>query len=294
MGFSEYIKSRQPILFDGAMGTELVKRGFDLSCPGKISISNPEVIFKIHQEYSQSGAKILATNTFTLNSIYLKTHNQEIDIEAANRLGVEIAKKAAGKDCYVLGNMTSCGQLREPFGDYTEKDIYNNFKEQAEILASAGVDGFLIQTMYDLKEALWGLRACKDTASLPVLVSFTFSESPSGLHTMMGDTPEQCALRVAEAGGNAIGANCGELELSKYPELVFRYCETISIPILIQPNAGKPKIVGDKTRYDLPADVFAQAIKQCVEAGATLVGGCCGTGPEHIRKIAEMLKNTSD
>ncbi len=143
--------------------------------------------------------------------------------------------------------------------------------------------------MYDLKEALWGLKACKDTASLPVLVSFTFSESPSGLHTMMGDTPEQCALGVFEAGGSGVGANCGELELQKYPELVLRYREAVSIPVFIQRNATLFYLVGKKVKYDLSGDIFAQAIKQCVEAGANLVGGCCGTGPEHIRKIAEML-----
>lgn len=290
MNLSELIKTKRLILFDGAMATELEKHGLNLACPGAYNITHPELVFQIHKNYVDSGSQVIATNTFTLNSIYVKSHRQTVDLEQANRLGVQIARKAAGVKCYVLGNMTSGGQLRQPVGPYSEKDFYLNFRKQAEILAAAGVDGFLIQTMFDLKEALCGLQACLDVASLPVIVSFAFAEtSKGGIRTIMGDAVEQCAIKVAQAGGSAIGANCGELELSKFPEVVKRMREAVSIPVLVQPNAGKPKMKGSKAVYDLPADSFARVIKECVEAGANLVGGCCGTNPEHIQMTHRML-----
>jgi 5-methyltetrahydrofolate--homocysteine methyltransferase len=291
MSFSELIKTGGPILMDGAMGTELEKFGLNLGSSGLYNILHPELVFRIHTQFVNSGSQVLTANTFALNPIYVNRHRLEVDFEKGNRLGVQLARKAAGEECYVLGNLTSCGQLRQPLGPYSEKDFYLNFREQAKILAEEGVDGFLIETMFDLKEALCGLKACLDVASLPVIVSFAFNDTPSGFRTIMGDSAEQCALEVAREGGCGIGANCGELELNRFPELVLRLREAGSIPVLVQPNAGIPKLSGTKAIYDLPADFFAQIIKDCVTSGASLVGGCCGTGPEHIKMTHKVLSH---
>lgn len=289
MSLLELIKTGGPILLDGAMGTELEKFGLNLESSGLYNILQPELVYQVHQKYVDAGSQVLTANTFALNPIYVKNFGEQIDFEQGNRLGVQIARQAAGEKCYVLGNMTSCGQLRQPFGPYSEEDFYLNFKRQAEILAEEGVDGFLIETMFDLKEALCGLKACLEVASLPVIVSFAFNDTASGFRTVMGDTAEQCAIEVAQAGGSGIGANCGELELDRLPELVRRIREAASIPVLVQPNAGLPRMVGTKAVYDLPPDSFAQTIKKCVEAGANLVGGCCGTTAEHIQMTYQAL-----
>ncbi|NLC76734.1 MAG: homocysteine S-methyltransferase family protein [Clostridia bacterium] len=292
MSFAELIKTGGPILLDGAMGSELEKSGLNLGSSGLYNILHPELVSRIHIQYVNAGSQVLTANTFALNPIYVKNHRPDLDFEKGNRLGVQLARKAAGEECYVLGNLTSCGQLRQPLGPCSEKDFYLNFKEQAKILAEEGVDGFLIETMFDLKEALCGLKACLDVASLPVIVSFAFNDTPGGFRTIMGDTADQCALEVARAGGSGIGANCGELELNRFPELVRRLRESASIPVLVQPNAGLPKISGTKAVYDLPADSFAQIIKECVTSGAVLVGGCCGTGPEHIKMTHQVLSQS--
>lgn len=288
MSLLELINKGEPILLDGAMGTELDKFGHNLGSSGLYNILHPDLVYQVHKQYVDAGSQVLTANTFALNPIYVNKHRPDLDFEQGNRLGVQIARQAAGEKCYVLGNMTSCGQLRKPFGPYSEEDFYLNYKQQAEILAEEGVDGFLIETMFDLKEALCGLRACRDVASLPVIVSLVFNETKAGFRTIMGDTPEQCAMEVAQAGGTAIGANCGDLELNRFPELVRSIREAVSFPVLVQPNAGRPKMKGTKTVYDLPPDAFAQTIKDCVEAGANLVGGCCGTTPEHIKYLVNL------
>lgn len=231
MSLLELINKGEPILLDGAMGTELEKFGLNLGSSGLYNILQPELVYQVHKRYVDAGSQVLTANTFALNPIYVKHQRQEVDFEQGNRLGVQIARKAAGEKCFVLGNMTSCGQLRQPFGPCSEEDFYLNYKQQAEILVEEGVDGFLIETMFDLKEALCGLKACLEVASLPVIVSFVFNNTKAGFRTLMGDSAEQCAQEVARAGGSGIGANCGELELHRFPELVTRIRQTVSIPV---------------------------------------------------------------
>jgi 5-methyltetrahydrofolate--homocysteine methyltransferase len=147
-----------------------------------------------------------------MNRIYIETHNVGVDVRDVNRAGAELARQAAGDDQYVLGDISSTGQMLEPYGDYKESEFYETFKEQAQALVEAGVDGFIIETMFDLREALCALRACKDTFSLPVIVSLAFATQEKGGRTMMGNSAEDCAKRLTEAGADVIGANCGDLD----------------------------------------------------------------------------------
>lgn len=288
MRLAEALKNQDVILLDGAMGTELDKRG--LMARGRTNLDAPEAVLAIHREYIQCGCQAITTNTLTMNRIYIETHNVDVSVRDVNKAGAELARQAAGADRYVLGDMSSTGQLLEPYGTYKESQFYDAFRGQAEILAASGVDGFIIETMFDLREAVCAVRACKGNLSLPVLVSMAFTTEDKGGRTMMGDSAEQCARSLTDAGADAVGANCGDLAPSQMAVIVSLLKAATSLPILAQPNAGKPKLVGDKTVFEMAPASFAAGIAECVRAGARLVGGCCGTTPEHIRAVAEKLK----
>lgn len=287
MDFLSFINQTKPVIFDGAMGTQLARHGLELN-GGVHNLSHPDIVLKVHQNYVENGAHVVIANTFTMNPIYLKTHNMDINMEKVNQLGAEIAKKAGG--LYVLGDMGPTGQLMEPFGSYTEQDMIDCYKAQAKVLAESGVDGFIIETMMDLKEALCALKACKAVSSLPVVVSFTMTSKAGGGKTMMGQTLAECAEAVEKEGGAVIGTNCGELDPEEIAGIVAQLYGKTSLPILVMPNAGKPKLVKGETVYNMTPEEFAQGTMKCIKAGASLVGGCCGTSPEHIRELAKLAK----
>ncbi|MHC4518062.1 MAG: homocysteine S-methyltransferase family protein [Planctomycetota bacterium] len=288
MNLLSLLDKKSVLLLDGAMGTELDKRG--LMSRGANNLESPEAVREIHQRYVQSGCDVLTTNTLTTNRIYIETHEVGVSIEAVNRAGVELAGQAAGCGEFVLGNMSSTGQLLEPYGTYTETQFLEAFGEQATVLAEAGVDGLIIETVFDLREALCALRACKEHTTSPVLVCIAFQTEERGGRTMMGNTTEQCAKQLTEAGADAVGANCGDLDPKQMAEVVTLFKAATDLPIVAQPNAGRPKLVDDKTVFDMEPAAFAEGVAACIEAGARIVGGCCGTGPEHIRAVRQVIE----
>lgn len=281
------LKTQDVILLDGAIGTELDKRG--LMGRASTNLESPEVVLEILKEYAACGCDALTTNTLTMNRVYIETHNVGVSVQDINKAGAELARQAAGEDRFVLGDLSSTGQLLEPYGTYKESQFTDAFKEQAEVLAESGVDGFIIETVFDLREALCALRACKKNFSLPVMVSIAFNTEQKGGRTMMGDSAEQCARSLTDAGADAIGANCGSLDPAQTAVVISEIRSGTSLPLLAQPNAGKPRLIGDKTIFDMAPEQFAEGIAACRSAGAKVVGGCCGTTPEHIRAIAVSL-----
>ena len=274
-------------MLDGAIGTELDKHG--LMGRAQNNLENPDVVLEIQREYARCGCDAITTNTLTMNRIFIETHNVGVSVEDVNRAGVELARKAVSKGQYVLGNISSTGQLLEPYGTYKESQFYDTFREQAGILSESGVDGFLIETMFDLREAMCALRACKDNSSLPVIASIAFSSEAKGGRTMMGDSAQQCGKSLTDAGADVIGANCGEIDPAQMAVIVSVFKSATSLPVLAQPNAGKPKLIGNETVFEMAPDDFAKGIAECLSAGAQIVGGCCGTTPEHIRAVAGLL-----
>lgn len=287
MDLFKSLESKEIILLDGAMGTQLDKRG--LMGRGGTNIDAPDAVVEIHGEYVRSGCKGLTTNTLTMNRIFIETHKLDVDVREVNLAGAKLAKQAANGELFVLGDISSTGQLLAPYGSYTEKQFYDSYKAQAEALAAGGVDGFIIETVFDLREAMCALKACKDNFGLPVIVSMTFSTEEKGARTIMGNTAEECAKKLTEAGADVIGANCGDLDPEQMAVVVGLLKEATSVPVLAQPNAGKPKLIEDKTVFDMDADTFAEGIGKCIDAGANIVGGCCGTSPEHIKAVADLL-----
>jgi 5-methyltetrahydrofolate--homocysteine methyltransferase len=288
MDFSPFLESQKKIVLDGAIGTELDKRG--LMGRASNNLDSPKVVLEIQREYAQSGCDVLTTNTLTMNRIFIETHDLGIDVREVNRAGVKLARQAADNTQYVLGDMSSTGQLLEPYGDYKESEFYDTFKEQAQILTEAGVDGFIIETVFDLREALCALRACKENFQLPAIVSIAFATETKGGRTIMGNSAEDCAKSLTEAGADVIGANCGDLDPAQMAVVVSMLKSATNQPIIAQPNAGKPQLIEDRTVFAMaPAD-FAAGISECLKAGASLVGGCCGTTPEHIRAVVSLTE----
>ncbi len=288
MDLKETLKDNKILLLDGAIGTELDKHG--LMGRGRNNIDRPEVVLDIHREYVRCGCDAITTNTLTMNRIFIETHNVDVEVEKVNRAGVKLAKEAAGDKCFVLGDISSTGQMLEPYGTYSESQFYDNFKEQAAILAEAGVDGFIIETVFDLREALCALGACKENFSLPIIVTIAFKTEANGGRTIMGNSASQCAIQLAEAGADVVGANCGELDPIQMAEVISTIKSEVTVPVIAQPNAGKPKLVGDKTIFEMEPKAFSEGITKCIEAGAGIVGGCCGTTPEHIEAVAGALR----
>ncbi len=287
MNFLAAIKNKELFLLDGAIGTELDKRG--LMGRASNNLDSPEIVLDIQREYAKCGCDALTSNTLTMNRIYIETHNVGVSVRDVNKAGVELARQASDEGQYVMGNMSSTGQLLEPYGSYKESQFHDAFKEQAEILAEAGVDGFLIETVFDLREAMCALKACRENFSLPVIVSIAFDTEQKGGRTMMGDSAGQCAKQLTDAGADVIGANCGSLDPAQMAIVISELKKTTSLPLLAQPNAGKPKLVADKTIFEMSPAPFAAGIAECIHAGASIVGGCCGTTPAHLRAVAEIL-----
>jgi 5-methyltetrahydrofolate--homocysteine methyltransferase len=289
LGFLERVRDKRIVLLDGAMGTSLDKHG--LMGRGRVNLDAPDIVCEIHRAYAHCGCDALITNTLTMNRIYVETHNVGVAVAEVNRAGVELARQAAGEGQYVLGDMSSTGQLLEPYGAFTEAQFYEAFKEQAAILAGAGVDGFIIETVFDLREALCALRACKENFALPAVVCMAFATETNGGRTIMGDTAEQCARQLTHMGADVIGANCGDLDPAQMAKLIALLRDVTDVPLAAQPNAGRPQLVDDRTVFDMDARTFAAGIAECIKAGATIVGGCCGTTPEHIRAVREVIED---
>ncbi|MHC4124286.1 MAG: homocysteine S-methyltransferase family protein, partial [Planctomycetota bacterium] len=210
------------------------------------------------------------------------------DVRDVNEAGVQLAKRAATDGQYVLGDISSTGQLLEPYGSYKESQFYDTFTEQAQILAESGVDAFIIETIFDLNEALCALSACKDNFQLPVIVSIAFKTETNGARTIMGNSAQDCAKLLTDAGADIIGTNCGDLDPIQMSVVVSLLKSATTLPILAQPNAGRPKLIDNKTIFEMAPEPFAAGIEKCINAGATLIGGCCGTTPEHIHALAKM------
>ena len=272
------------LIFDGAMGSMLQSEGMKAGeLPESYNIKAPHIIYKIHKAYLDAGADIIITNTFGASKYKLK--DSGLVLEEVIKKAVEIAKKAA-EDKYVALDIGPLGQLMEPYGTLSFEDAYEAFKEQIIIGSSAGADIILIETMSDIYEAKAAILAAKENSNLPVICTMTFQQDG---RTLTGTDPITMVNILQSLGVEALGLNCslGPKEMLPIMEQIIQYS---TIPVIVQPNAGLPKIVKGKTIYDVSPKEFGEYILQMAESGANIFGGCCGTAPEHIKEIKGLLK----
>jgi methionine synthase I (cobalamin-dependent) len=286
MTFQELATST-PVVADGAWGTELQRLGLEPGAPADLwNLTEPDRVRAVAASYVEAGSRVILTNTFRANRIALSGHGAADKTAEINRAGVRISREAANGGVAVFASVGPTGKLLMS-GDVTEAELRAAFEEQAHALAGAGPDAILLETFADLTEVTVALEAARSTG-LPVIVSFVFDSGRNGDRTMMGVTPEKAAQAMEAAGASAVGANCGR-GISGYVEICSRMRAATSLPIWIKPNAGIPEITNGKASYRTSPEEFAARVPDLVRAGATFVGGCCGSTPEFIAATVRVL-----
>lgn len=282
-----HLLDHAPVLSDGAWGTQMQARGLPVGAsPDAWNLERADQVEAVARAYVKAGSQVILTNTFGASSVSLARHDLADKAAAINRAGAQISKRAAGDRAVVFGSIGPCGKLLM-MDEISVEEMTQSFDEQARALAEGGVDGVLIETMSDLDEARIALAAAKATG-LPVIVSMTYSAGKNHDRTVMGVTPEQAVAALEDAGADAVGANCG-LGIADYVPICRRLHAATSLPIWIKPNAGMPELVDGEARYATTAAEFAIHAAALVEAGASFVGGCCGSTPEFTVALAEAL-----
>lgn len=283
----EELLEQAPVVTDGAWGTQLQARGLPVgACPDEWNLTHPQWVEEVARAYVEAGSQVILTNTFGANPVNLDRHGLADRTVAINRAGVEISRRAAAGRAHVFASVGSSGVMLM-MSDITPQELKEAFSVQVQALAEAGAEAIVIETMSDPAEALLALEAAKETG-LPVLACMTFDSGRDRDRTMMGTTPEEAAERLAEAGADAIGANCGA-GVEDYVRICRRLKAATDLPIWIKPNAGLPEVIDGETVYPVTPDQFAAHVPELVAAGASFIGGCCGTTPEFIRAICRVL-----
>lgn len=278
---------RDLLFLDGAMGTMLQTFGLQPGeCPELLNVSRADWVKKIHRSYAKAGADIVETNTFGGNRIKLGSYGLSKMAYELNYAGVRLAKEATeGMDVFVAASMGPTGRLMEPLGDVDFHTCYEAFKEQVRAFQDAGADIISIETMSSLDEAKCALMAARDTTNLPIICHLSFDR---GGRTVMGDDPVTAVAVSQTLGAFAVGANCS-VGPSEMVGVIHTMSRVSDIPISAEPNAGLPELVDGVIVYPETPETMAEHAEELVRAGASIVGGCCGTTPEHIRAIRRRL-----
>jgi len=289
--------SKDLFLLDGAMGTQLIARGIEVGkCNDYLNVESPDVVSDIHRSYFDAGSDAVLTNTFGANKYALGRHRLEEEAAKINSAGARIARKAGGQDKYVLGDIGPSGDFLEPLGSLKPEELKEAFARQAKVLLDGGVDGFIIETMTALDEVTVAIEAVKSVGGgVPVLASMSFDRAGDDFKTMMGVGVEAAAAKIVSLGVDAVGFNCGTVSLDEYIELAEKFVSAVrglsaDVIVYAEPNAGKPELVEDRAVYKVSPENFAAAAKKIHSAGVNIIGGCCGTGPAHIKALAEKLR----
>ncbi len=274
---------------DGAWGTEFQKLGLAIGEPADLwNLTRPGDVEEVARSYVEAGSRVILTNTFRANAVAMVAADAAGQIAEINRRGAELSRKAAGTDVRVFGSMGPTGKLLAT-GEIDARAVEDAFRTQAMGLVEGGVDALLLETFSDLDEARIAVRAVKGL-DVPVLVSFAFDSGKNKDRTMMGLTPEAAGKAMAEEGADAVGANCGS-----GPEAFIPVCQRLKaasgLPIWIKPNAGLPTMEAGKAVYSMDPDTFASFLPAIAEAGASFLGGCCGTNPAFIQALVRASQS---
>ena len=289
---SDEVHSGRLLVSDGAWGTFLHEKGLKPGeCPESWNLIRPEDVLDIARSYILAGADMIETNSFGGNRHKLKRYGYGDKTSEINEAAAQISRKAAGPMKYVLGSIGPTGIILM-MGEITSEELYEIFREQATALEKGGVDAIIIETMSDLEEAVIAVKAAKENTRCEVICTMTFEKTLNGEYkTMMGVSPSEIPLKLKAAGADIIGSICGNgtkamIEITRELRTV-----TTDIPIIIHGNAGIPKYLKGQTVFQETPEETASFVPDLIKAGANIIGGCCGTTPEHIRKIAEKVRN---
>lgn len=278
------------LLSDGAMGTMLFKRGLKAGeCPEKFNLDHPEILTEIARLYLEAGSDIISTNTFGGSPLKLAQYGLDEKTEEINAAAIRAARKAVGAAGYIAVSIGPCGRLLKPYGDTEPEDVRKSFERQIRSALKEGVDAVFIETMTDLSEAVLAVSAARSLSkTIPVSATMTFDVTSKGFYTIMGVTVEQACRGLTEAGTDLIGSNCGN-GIENMVKIAAEFCQHSSLPVIIQSNAGLPDISGGAAVYSETPEFMANGFGRLVDMGVRVIGGCCGTTPEHIVQARKTI-----
>ncbi len=284
------LKDGEILVADGAMGTMLFDFGLKPGEPPEsFNLTRPEVLEEIASLYLDAGAEIIQTNTFGASPLRLSLYSMDDKTEEISKNAVLAVRKVVGDGAYISASCGPSGKLLKPYGEVEPEEIYNSFERQIKALISAGVDAICVETMTDLREAELATRAAKAVSPpTPVMATMTFDPTPRGFYTVMGTSIEDAAQELKQAGADIIGSNCGN-GIENMIRIGKEFKKYSTLPIIIQSNAGIPEMQGDKPTYPETPEFMTEKAKELVSMGVSIIGGCCGTTPEHIRAIRKMV-----
>ena len=286
----DLIKERT-ILLDGGMGTELIRHDFPQgACPESWNVEKPDVVKKIHKSYFDAGSDVVLTNSFGGSKIKLSSHGLDKRCYELNYTAATIANEVKPEGKFLAGSMGPTGKFLKPQGEFTEEEFEEAYAEQAKGLTDGKVDFLLIETQYDLKEALCALKGARNSSDLPIFVTMTFNLHPRGFFALMGNSVTHCIEELEAEAIPVLGTNC-TLNSAEMVDLIKIMREKTSLPLIAQANAGKPSLSAEgEVSYSQGLDDYVRYIPQMIENGANIIGGCCGTNPGYIKKMAELIK----
>ena len=286
----ERLQQGETLLADGAIGTMLLQRGLEAgACPESINLTRPQVLEEIARRYLDAGAEIIQTNTFGGSPLKLAMYDLDRQTEEINRRAVRAVRDAVADRAYVSGSCGPCGRILQPYGDADPDEVYDGFRRQMSALLDAGVDVICVETMIDLAEATLAVKAAKDISpDKPVMATMTFDATPKGFFTVMGVNVEQAAAGLRAAGADIVGSNCGN-GIENMVRIAAEFTRHTDLPLLIQSNAGLPEMKGGELVYGETPEFMADKARELVALGVSIIGGCCGTTPEHIAALRQML-----
>ncbi len=292
--FLDKIKNGNILVADGAMGTFLFERGLKPGdCPEALNLSNPEKLEEIAQIYLDAGAEIIQTNTFGASTMKLAQYGLSEKTTEINIAAVRAVRKVVGENAFVSASCGPSGKILKPYGDAEPDELYAGFQKQLTALIGEGVDIICVETMTDINEACLAIKAAKSISTeIPVMATMTFDSIPRGFYTIMGVDIKTAAEELAAAGADLIGSNCGN-GIDNMIKIAAKFKEFSDKPIIIQSNAGLPKRKSGKFIYDETPEYMVERLDELIKSGVSVIGGCCGTGPEHIaafRKYVDGLK----
>ncbi len=292
MNFLDLIK-KNVLLGDGATGTFLQSRGLEPGgCPELMNVEKEDAVIEMADNYFKAGSDFVLTNTFGGSPFMLKKYGYEKNVEEFNRKAAEIAKSVCPENKFVFGSIGPTGEFLEPLGNVSEKEMENGFERQLNGLIEGGVDGIIFETQMAIEELVLGIRTAKRLSKLPVIGGMVFDKGPRGFFTMMGISPLKAADEIYNAGGDVVATNCGNgstiiVELAK--ELV----ENSKLPVMVQSNAGIPKIKNKKVIYDETPQFMKKNYQVLIDMGVSIIGGCCGTNFDHIKEFRSLINENN-